>query len=31
MTTKLFEAYKRGNYKPYIRYSIELFQPMWVK
>lgn len=31
MTTKLFEAYKRGNYKPYIRYSIELFQPMWIK
>lgn len=31
MTTKLFETYKKGDYKPFIRYSIELFQPMWVK
>lgn len=31
MTTKVFEAYKRGDYKPDIRYSIELFHPIWIK
>lgn len=31
MTTKLFEAYKKGDYKPSIGPYIELFQPITIK
>lgn len=31
MTTKVFEAYKNGTYKPYNRYAIILYKPILIK
>lgn len=31
MTTKVFESYKNGTYRPYNRYAIILYKPILIK